>query len=240
MVEMRVIEKLRAQVLTDYEFSWDKTYGAILARDDYNSNVSTSDNYDLFTQSVSKDSSSIYHCGGQTFNDGGSVTCTENGSSNVTLDGYIYKEFIFPFRYAYKTVLDGVGDGLLTYEIYSTGSTYGYNVNYYITPYIYLIARDGSGNDRTLGSVSMKQKSGNFSTTNGTTQTTGKLYIPYYLPIDNQTVDYNEKLILRAYFSIGSGTTISNLSNSDGMTFHIKLYTPLNTDELYINLPVVA
>jgi len=226
----------------------NKTYNSIVARDDFNTNVSALNNFDIFTQAVYREDNidptldNLYHCAGQTFpNDsGGVVTCTENGTSNASLNGYVYKDFIFPFRYSYKTVIDGIADGLTTFEVWVDGGS-DYTVDYYITPYIYLMARDSSGNDRILASTSMKQKSGTRWTTTGETLTSGVLYIPYYVEIDNQTIDYDEKLILRTYFTIDSGTKLYYLTSGAVSTvFHLKIYTTLNTDDFYINLPVVA
>jgi len=229
MVEMRIIEKLRGQWLTDYEFTWDTTYQSILVRDYFNTNVRNSSNFPIMKWSVCRNGSGIYSCVGIAYSNGGtgSASCT---MGNLT--GPIWKDFIFPFRYSYKTVIDGVADGLITFDVNVSDPTSGLTIYYNITPYIYLIARDSSGNDRTLASVAMKTISGGFSTA------FKKYYVPYFVEIDNQYIDYNEKLILRTYFNFNSGTyMVMATGGCAGM--ELRLYTTLNTDEIYINLPVV-
>jgi len=131
-------------------------------------------------------------------------------------------DFIFPFRYGYDMLLDGVARGSIQLVSVSP-ATVDASIQMYAD--INLLARDESSVDRTLGTTTTK-------TINEISVCCGKYDyydIPFFIDLDNVVINYNERFILQVITYCRS--------NNYGSKFYLD--NTLNTNNVFIELPVV-
>jgi len=213
MAEMRLLEKLRAQILTDYEYTWDATYNHILMRKDLNADVRRTEETTVWSFNLTESKA---------------VSCTWGNKSYY---------FIFPHKYRYKTILDGVAYGNIRLQVHA-GAAGGY-VHCTVKSYTVLsiVAIDVNGSKRILGSSQAPPTASPLSAShnNGHAYLTADL--PFFITIDNAVINETERIVLqcdiyycreRGYWSEGVRTWGD-----------VKFYTRLNTDDLFIEIPIV-
>lgn len=208
MADMRLMEKLRGQKFTDFSYTWDTTYTTILVR---------SGDGDF--------PANIRTTATQAF--------TES-SASPTYDQTTFN-FILPRRYEYTTVFDGVARGNVKVNSYinNTGVSCT-SSSYFVYATLTLKGITSGGVARTLATV----------TTNTITHTlggeqTGNLLvdIPFWMDINNQVLNNDERLLLVVTVYGGAYTHSGHVSGSHSAAG--TLYHTINTDELFIELPMV-
>lgn len=138
-------------------------------------------------------------------------------------------DFILPWKYKYRTVLDGVARGSVKFELTAranTGNTtiYGYAI-------ITLMAVTSAGAGTTLGTCTTAEKS--IATVNTGQDYTITPEIPFWIDLDNVTIDEDNKFVMRANIKAKyaeTGTTSYVL----GAIHHAK-----NADDLFVEIPLV-
>lgn len=158
-------------------------------------------------------------------------TTDSTALSSIPLDSYgdnIF-DFILPWKYKYRTILDGTARGSVKFDITAYANT-GQTTTYaYVV--ITLLAITSAGVETTLGTATTGTKS--VQDDAGGAATTSSHEIPFWMNIDNQIIDEDNKLVLRVnvkakYTETGSTTSVS------GTLYHAK-----NADDTFIEVPLV-
>jgi len=119
-------------------------------------------------------------------------------------------DFIFPFKYDNEMLIDGTARGNCRVQLRPSSWT-----NFFVYFDINVLARDNSGSDRTLASV-----------TTGTINTSASSYtfvdIPFFVDIVKGEIKSNEKLILQVTIYVAgsiSGIPVTLEAGSGAETF---------------------
>jgi len=140
----------------------------------------------------------------------------ENLVSTVTTNA-TSADFLYPRLITNKTYLDGVAEGHIT--LYNNGSTTTTVTNFTVS---LKKTDDVPNNETVLGSYTKSISADN------NIASSNYLTLPFYMPIDKQTLNENEKLIFHIeYTTDSSDLCISHANDSSNIDIKIKVpYAP--------------
>ena len=126
-------------------------------------------------------------------------------------------DFLYPRLITNKAYLDGVAEGHIT--IYNNGSSATTVTNFTVS---LKKTDDVPSNETVLGSYTANISSDN------SIPSSGYLTLPFFMPIDKQTLDENEKLIFHVeYTSNSNDLCIAHANDSNNVDIKIKVpYAP--------------
>lgn len=206
MSEMRLMEKLRLQKLTDFSYVWDTTYTTICNRagDDYAALVRTT----AYT-----DTTTFY----------GDYPTYHVNTIN----------FILPRRYKYTTVFDGVSRGNIKLAMSIGGEAGNGTLVLYARIRVHLKGITSTGTTRTLATSGYSSVfSGTGSYQNSWSFTVD---VPFLFDVDNAVLENDERLLISIDVETTGQITVGNEARSSS----VKVYHTINTDESFIEIPIV-
>jgi hypothetical protein len=161
---------------------------------------------------------------------------TITAQSGALTDGAAYTDnilnFLQPFKYSSKMVLDGIARGNIKININLAPQTNPSSVNEYVKVTPSLVAITEAGVERTLATGSTSSEVTLAATWAGGVATLTTC-IPFFINLNDQTVAEDERLLLR----LNVQCKYANLVNT--VTRTVTYYTALNSQDVFIEIPVV-
>ena len=209
MSEMRLMEKLRGNKFTDYAYVWNTTYNTMLSR-------SSDGDFPANLRTTATQAFTV-------------------ASADPTWDSTEFN-FILPRRYQYTTVFDGVARGNIKLKLYDDNTPNCTHHSYFMRMKIVLKSITDAGVATTLASSAYSTSIEN-KVYGGAGASTLTVDIPFWLDLDNIILPNDQRLVVNVVVNGGMFVHTGHVSGTHSCVG--TFYHTVNTDEFFIELPIV-
>jgi hypothetical protein len=162
---------------------------------------------------------------------------TITAQSGALSDGTSYTDnilnFLQPFKYSSKMVLDGIARGNIKINISLTPVTNPSQRDEYVKITPSLVAITEAGAERTLATGSTSSEVIHTRSYGDGLPVDKTTCIPFFINLNDQTVAEDERLLLRLNVQVKYANVVNTV------TTVVTYYTALNTQDIFIEIPVV-
>jgi len=142
-------------------------------------------------------------------------------------------DFIQPFKYASRFVIDGTARGNIKVKIWLEAQTNPGSVTQYVKVTPSLVAITSAGVERTLATGSTTSEMTK-STSWGDGPVSITTVFPFFIDVDNQIVIETERLLLRCNIQLKYASLTGTVTKT------ITYFTAINSQDTFVEIPVVA